>query len=170
MRDWLGVLIPHLQSLIPIMMKPSFWRYCVSVVLLGATLASCVPQSPPAAPTAGVPAARATPVPPAGAPTSAPSSDTAKPTPLDMQMLDVLARPTLARGYLTTPNELARIARLAQASVEPYKSAVAAELKYAAQARAGAPLRLPKQIDIRDDNVENPQYLHDAAKYVYAWA
>src|SRR5262249_48647003 len=40
----------------------------------------------------------------------------------------------------------------------------------AAQARAGAPLRLPKQIDIRDDNVENPQYLHDGAKYVYAWA
>jgi Alginate lyase len=148
-------------------MRQSVLLRCVGVVLLGAFLASCVPQ-PPAAPTAGVPAARATAVPRAGAPTSAPAP--AGTAPLDMQMLDVLARPTLARGYLTTPNELARIARLAQAGVEPYQSAVAAELKYAGRTRADTPLPPPKEIDIRGSDVEDPAYLHVGAKHIYTWA
>ncbi|MFL5805316.1 MAG: alginate lyase family protein [Roseiflexaceae bacterium] len=139
------------------------------MALLGAVLASCLPQSPPpeAVPTS-VPAAQASPAPRASAPTSAPAP--AGTAPIDMQMLDILSRPTLARGYLTTPNELTRIARLARLGVEPYQSAVAAELKYAAQTRDATPLLVPKEIDIRGDQVEDPPYLHNGAKYVYSWA
>jgi hypothetical protein len=85
-------------------------------------------------------------------------------------MSDVLARPTLARGYLTTPNELTRIARLAQHGVEPYRTAVAAELEFAAKARNKDPLVAPHLIDIQGDQVEDPFYLHQGAKFVYAWA
>jgi hypothetical protein len=150
-------------------MKLSSWRYCIGIALLGAVLAGCLPQSPPqvAVPTSA-PVTQASPAPSVSAPTSAPAP--AGTAPIDMQMLDILSRPTLARGYLTTPNELTRIARLARAGVEPYQSTVAAELEYAARTRADEPLRLPKEIDIRGDDVEDPQYLHIGAKNVYAWA
>jgi hypothetical protein len=153
-------------------MKNPFWRQCIGVVLLGAALASCAaPQPPtPAAPTS-VPAAQASPAPRPSAPTSAPAARaTAGPAALDLEMLDILSRPTLARGYLTTPNELTRIARLAQAGIEPYQTTVAEELEYAERALDAKALRMPKEIDIRNDDIENPQYLHDGSQYVYTWA
>ncbi len=145
----------------------------MSVLLLGAALVSCVPQSPapPAAPTSAPAAQAPSPTPQASAPTSAPAAaPTAGPAGLDLEMLDILSRPTLARGYLTTPNELTRIARLAKAGVEPYQATVAEELEYAERALDAKPLRMPKEIDIRNDDIENPQYLHDGSQYVYTWA
>ena len=135
-------------------------RY-IGVVLAGLILAGCLPQPAPAP----------------AAPTSAPATaDRSAPAPaptsaaLDLAMPDVLARPSLARGYLTTPNELVRAARLARADVEPYKTAVDAELEFAAKALNKKPQRAPKQIDIHDDEIDNPAYLHQGARLVYAWA
>jgi hypothetical protein len=89
---------------------------------------------------------------------------------VDLAMLDVLVRPSLARGYLTTPNELMRAARLARAGVEPYKTAVDAELDFAAKSLKKEPEPAPDEIDIQDDQIEDPAYLHQGAKFVYAWA
>jgi hypothetical protein len=89
---------------------------------------------------------------------------------VDLAMLDVLARPSLARGYLTTPNELMRAARLARAGVEPYKTAVEAELEFAAKSLKKQPEPAPQLIDIRDSEIDQPAYLHQGAKFVYAWA
>jgi hypothetical protein len=89
---------------------------------------------------------------------------------VDLVMADVLARPTLARGYLTTPNELVRVARLAKAGIEPYRTAVKAELEFAAKATKKDLPKAPRLIDIQGDQVEDPFYLHQGAKFVYAWA
>jgi hypothetical protein len=91
-------------------------------------------------------------------------------TPVDLVMADVLTQPTLARGYLTTPNELIRIARLAKNGVEPYRTAVKAELAFAAKANKKELPPAPQVIDIQGDQVEDPFYLHQGAKFVYAWA
>src|SRR5262245_33354259 len=139
------------------------WVRYIGVILAGLVLAGCLPQSAPAplAPTR-MPPTIATSAPPA-----APASTSAT---LDLAMLDVLARPTLARGYLTTPNELIRAARLAQAGVEPYKTAVDAELEFAAPTLDKQPQAAPELIDIQDAQIEDPTYLHQGAKLVYAWA
>ena len=131
----------------------------VAVVLAGLLLGGCLPQPAPS------------PLAPTPAPTTAEAPAPA-PTPagIDLTMLDVLARPSLARGYLTTPNELIRAARLARAGVEPYKTAVDAELEFAAKSLNKEPQPAPKLIDIQDDQIENPTYLHQGAKLVYAWA
>src|SRR5438552_3150670 len=111
------------------------WVDCIGAVLGAVILVGCLPQPVPEAPT------------PPHAPT-AESAPAAAETPTDLAMLDVLSRPTLARGYLTTPNELTRIARLARAGVEPYKTAVAAALDYAAKIHDKESLSVPDTIDI----------------------
>jgi hypothetical protein len=90
---------------------------------------------------------------------------TAQPTP----MADFLALPTLARGYLTTPNELRRIAALARAGTAPYQAAVKAELGYAKDALGKDSLRVPDMLAF-DDDINTPPYLSTGSKYVYAWA
>jgi len=90
---------------------------------------------------------------------------TALPTP----MPDFLKLPTLARGYLTTPNELRRIAALARAGDEPYKAAVKAELGYAKDALGQEALSLPATLQF-DDDINTPPYLSTGSKHVYAWA
>ncbi len=83
----------------------------------------------------------------------------------------VLREPTLARGYLTTPNELRRAALLAQAGVEPYQSAVKQALRAAATALAHPPAAAPALIDIRESgNIEQPAFLATGSKDAYAWA
>jgi hypothetical protein len=84
-------------------------------------------------------------------------------------MPDFLAMPTLARGYLTTPNELRRIAGLARSGIEPYQAAVKAELEYAKEALGKKDLKIPDTLKINDD-IETPPYLSTGSKYVYAWA
>jgi Alginate lyase len=144
------------------------WVRFGGMILAGLILAGCLPSAPAEpAPT------RVLPPTPAPAPTpvsTAMPAPAGTEAPVDLAMLDVLARPSLARGYLTTPNELARAARLAHAKIEPYKTAVKAELEFAAKALKKEPEPVPKVIDIQDDQVENPAYLHQGAKFVYAWA
>ena len=138
-------------------------------VLVGACiLTACAPNQP-------VPEALApTPTPLRIAPTIAPAhtpialpptATAAQPTP----MPDFLALPTLARGYLTTPNELRRIAALARAGTEPYKAAVKAELGYAKDALDQDVPRVPDTLKINSD-IDTPPYLSTGSKYVYAWA
>ncbi|HET9222640.1 MAG TPA: hypothetical protein VFO07_09060, partial [Roseiflexaceae bacterium] len=121
------------------------WMRYAGVALAGLVLAGCLPRPAPApvAPTR-VPATTAASPLPASAPTS---------TAVDLAMLDVLARPSLARGYLTTPNELMRAARLARAGVEPYKTAVDVELEFAAKSLKKEPEPAPEEIDIQDDQI-----------------
>ena len=138
-------------------MNRGCWVDCIGAVLVAVILVGCLPQPVPEAPT------------PPHAPT-AQSAPAAAEAPTDLAMLDVLSRPTLARGYLTTPNELTRIARLARAGVEPYKTAVAAALDYAAKIHDKESLSVPDTIDIESGNSDDPAYLHLGAKYVYAWA
>jgi alginate lyase len=147
---------------------------CIGMALVALMLVGCLPQQAPgqavpSAPTAQSSAApTSAPTPPgAGSPLAGPGATAA---PFDREMPDVLARPTLARGYLTTPNELTRIARLARAGVEPYATAVEAELEFAAKARDKQMPPAPKLIDIQGPEVEDPFYLHQGAKFVYAWA
>ncbi len=84
---------------------------------------------------------------------------------------NLLYEPTLARGYLTTPNELRRAALLAQASVEPYHAAVKQALSAAAAALAHPLAAAPALIDIRDSgNIEQPGFLATGSKDAYAWA
>jgi hypothetical protein len=140
-------------------MLPRLWVRYVGVVLAGLILAGCLPQPAPA------PVAPTRVPPTTGRSASTPGSATE-----DVAMLDVLARPSLARGYLTTPNELIRVARLARARIEPYKTAVDAELEFAAKSHRKELQPAPEEIDIQNDEVDNPTYLHQGAKFVYAWA
>lgn len=84
-------------------------------------------------------------------------------------MPDFLAQPTLARGYLTTPNELRRIAGLARLKQEPYQAALKQELAYAKSALGDWNEDVPSSLKFSDD-VEKPKYLAVGSKYVYAWA
>ncbi|MFN8567166.1 MAG: hypothetical protein U0Z44_06510 [Kouleothrix sp.] len=77
--------------------------------------------------------------------------------------------PTLARGYLTSPNELRRIAALAAAGREPYKTAVKVELGFAADTLKRKPPDVPELININDD-IDTPKYISIGAKNAYAWA
>ncbi len=135
--------------------------------IIGGMLAACAPSQPaPEAPTT-----TALPIAPTLAPANTPSAlspteaATARPTP----MPDFLALPTLARGYLTTPNELRRIAALARAGTEPYKAAVKAELGYAKDALDQDAPKVPNTLKF-DDDINTPPYLSTGSKHVYAWA
>src|SRR6476659_2669311 len=132
---------------LPRIFSRRFWaaRLGIGFVIAG-LLAACAPsqQAPEAptptvavTPTLAIPASAATPLPTAAA-TSTPA-------------VDFLALPTLARGYLTTPNELRRIAALARAGAEPYKSAVKAELGYAKDALGQDAPRVPNTLKFDDD-------------------
>jgi len=99
---------------------------------------------------------------PAATPLPAP---TAAPTPV----VDFLALPTLSRGYLTTPNELRRIAALARLKQEPYQVAFEQELTYAKAALGDWNEDIPATLKFSDD-IDKPKYLSVGSKYVYAWA
>jgi hypothetical protein len=134
-------------------------------LIVAMLLAACAPSQP--APEAPSPTPAALPSGPTAttvalAPTEAPA---VSPTPIP----DFLAQPTHARGYLTTPNELRRIAALARAGTEPYKAAVKAELGYAKDALGQEALKVPDALKF-DDDINTPPYLSTGSKYVYAWA
>ena len=103
-----------MNSLPRIYSRPSWAARLGIGLIIAGLLAACAPSSPAPeapAPTAAVVSAVPTAV-PAATPLPAPA---AVPTPV----VDFLAQPTLARGYLTTPNELRRIAALARGIVLP---------------------------------------------------
>ena len=150
--------------------------------LLAAVLAGCAaapavetptpaPATPAPAPTAaGLAAPTATPD--AELPTRPAAEPTAAPAPTSPAVVDAeafLALPTLARGYLTSPNELRRIAALAAAGQEPYATAVKAELAFAADTLDDKPIKVPEIININDD-IDSPRFISVGAKNVYAWA
>jgi len=124
--------------------------------IIAGLLAACAPSQ--TAPEAPSPTTAALPI----APTEAASA-------LPMPIPDFLALPTLARGYLTTPNELRRIAALARAGTDLYKAAVKAELGYARDALGQDAPRVPDTLKF-DDDINTPPYLSTGSKYVYAWA
>jgi hypothetical protein len=143
-------------------------------MLLGACIfTACVPNQPSPAelPTPIAPSVSSTIVPTqtpiALAPTALPPTATVSTSPTPMP--DFLALPTLARGYLTTPNELRRIAALARAGTEPYQVAFKQELAYADAAVGDWDENIPDQLRFGDD-IEKPRYLSVGSKYVYAWA
>lgn len=98
-----------------------------------------------------------------------PSAEPGAPTPTPLDPAALLKQPTLARGYLTSPNELRRVAALAAAGQEPYKVAVKGLLGYAADALKRKPIDVPELININDD-IDSPKYISVGAKNVYAWA
>jgi hypothetical protein len=132
-------------------------------------LSACAPSQP--APETPAPTVTALLIAPTLAPTRIPSAPAptqaaaALPTPLP----DFLALPTLARGYLTTPNELRKIAALARMKQEPYQVALKQELAYADSALADWDESVPDMLKFGSD-IEKPKYLSLGSKYVYAWA
>ncbi|HJZ47257.1 MAG TPA: alginate lyase family protein [Roseiflexaceae bacterium] len=138
-------------------------RLAIGFIIAG-LLAACAPNQPPETPE---PAATLAPA----APTSLPATALPAPTPepIATPVPDFLALPTLARGYLTTPNELRRIAALARLKREPYQIALKQELAYAESALDNWNEDIPNTLKFSDD-IEKPKYLSVGAKYVYAWA
>jgi len=142
-------------------------RLVIGFIVAG-LLAACAPESP--APEAPVPtavvatsAAQAVPTAlPAATPLPAP---TAVPTPT----VNFLRLPTLARGYLTTPNELRRIAALARLKQEPYQAGLKQELAYAKAELGNWNEEVPDALKFSDD-IQKPKYLAVGSKNVYAWA
>ena len=129
-------------------------RWCLRAVLCAGLLsggAIIISQSQPATPRIDGTPAHAVP-------------STSQPA-VFMAAAHVLREPTLARGYLTTPNEMRRAALLAQAGVEPYQSAVKQALRAAATALAHPPAAAPALIDIRESgNIEQPAFLATGSK------
>ena len=121
------------------------------------------PASPEApAPTVAVASAVPTSV-PAATPLPTPA---AAPTPV----VDFLALPTLARGYLTTPNELRRIAALARPKQEPYRSAFEARAGAMPRRRLATGMRMcPIRLNSATKST-NQNIFRVGSKYVYAWA
>lgn len=144
-------------------------RHWLSLVLAAMMLAGCAGATAPAAPTprAGPAALPATAVP--ATPTKRPLAQPSAPPRGSIDPQAYLAMPTLARGYLTSPNELRRIAALAAAGREPYKTAVKAELGFAADTLKRKPPDVPELININDD-IDAPKYISIGAKNAYAWA
>lgn len=138
----------------------------LGLAIAGALLSGCAAPAPTAVPTDVPPT-----VLPAAAPTPAQTlpAPTARPIPASADPVAYLKLPTQARGYLTTPNELRRIAALANAGAEPYRTAVKAELAFAADALKRKPIDVPELININDD-IDSPKYVSTGAKYAYAWA
>src|SRR3954468_8521335 len=84
-------------------------RLGIGLIIAG-LLAACAPSQPgPQVPT---PTAVVVPAVPTSAPVATPLPT--PPSVVATPAVDFLAQPTLARGYLTTPNELRRIAALAR--------------------------------------------------------
>lgn len=165
------------MAMLPIHMLNSavFRRLARALLLILAAaliLAACTPQQTTEAPTPEQ-APQATPAQTPNVAISPPTQITA-PTAIGVgipaETPNFASAKTLARGYLTTPNELRRIAAMAQAGVEPYRTAVAAELQYAADALAEKDLNIPEKINIRGDDIDKPRFLSVGAKQVYAWA
>ncbi|MEO7910105.1 MAG: alginate lyase family protein [Roseiflexaceae bacterium] len=104
------------------------------------------------------------------APTAMPAA-TLLPAPVAIPTpeVDFLAQPTLARGYLTTPNELRRIAALARLKQEPYQAAFRQELAYALAQFDDWNEDVPDSLKFSDD-IDKPKYLAVGSKNVYAWA
>src|SRR4051812_38162759 len=109
--------------------------------IIAGMLVACAPSQP--APEAPSPTTAAPAIAPTIAPVTTPialsPTESARPSPIP----DFLALPTRARGYLTTPNELRRIAALARSGAEPYQAAVKAELGYAKDALGRDVPRVP---------------------------
>jgi hypothetical protein len=146
---------------------PALVRLGPISLLIGVLLTSCSVQSPEPTPTPIAPTVSALATEPAVA---TPAARQPSERPAAIADADAyLTKPTLARGYLTTPNELRRIAVLARAGQGPYKTAVASELGYAADALTQKPIDVPNLINF-DDDIDTPAYLSVGAKYVYAWA
>jgi hypothetical protein len=135
--------------------------FIVAGVLAACALEPPAPETP--APTAVVATAAAQVVPTARPTTT--SLPAAVPTP----EVDFLAQPTLARGYLTTPNELRRVAALARLKQEPYKAAFKQELEYAKTELGDWNEDVPDSLKFSDD-IQKPTYLAVGSKDVYAWA
>ena len=141
-------------------------RLAIGLIIAG-LLAACAPgQQPPESP---VPTAAAAPSAPTVAPASPPPASTPRPGLAPTPVPDFLALPTLARGYLTTPNELRRIAALARQKQEPYQVAFKQELAYAKTALGDWDEKVPDTLKFNDD-IDTPRFLSVGAKYVYAWA
>ena len=148
---------------------PVLVRLAPISLLIGTLLTSCMVESREPTPTPIGPTVSALPTEPAvGMPTPVEPQPGERPAAV-ADADAYLIKATLARGYLTTPNELRRIGALARAGQEPYKTAVAAELRYAADALAQKPIDVPKVINF-DDDIDTPAYLSVGAKYLYAWA
>ena len=141
------------------------WAACLVIgLILAGQLAACAPSQP--APAALAPTAAVASVVPTSVPAATPlPAPTAAPTPV----VDFLALPTLSRGYLTTPNELRRIAALARLKQEPYQVAFEQELAYAKAALGDWNEDIPATLKFSDE-IDKPKYLSVGSKYVYAWA
>lgn len=99
---------------------------------------------------------------------SLPSIATA--VPLTPPATPIAANVAVSRGYLTTPDELARVALAARSGSVPERAAMTAQLEYASETRAAKRLRVPAMINVGAGGIESPDYLYFGSKYVYAWA
>jgi hypothetical protein len=75
-----------------------------------------------------------------------------------------------ARGYLTTPEELAVIRHKADQGLEPYAMAVADALDKAQRIYSDPLWQAPRVIDIQDREVESPEFLYRGSRSAYALA
>lgn len=148
---------------------------CAAIVLASLLLSACAGEppsapNPSAQPTLAAPTTGAATLQPQATPQPRPAASlptgTAAPA---LANVDFLALKTLARGYLTTPNELRRTAALARSGSEPYEIAVKRELDYAEKALDERDLEVPDTLKFSDD-IDKPAYLSVGSKYVYAWA
>jgi hypothetical protein len=156
-----------MNSLLHIYVRRSWAAHLAIGFVVAGLLAACTPNSPAPelpAPTAAVISAAPTLAPPT-TPLPATPPPAAAPTP----GVDFSAQPTLARGYLTTPNELRRIGALARLKQEPYQAAMKQELAYAKAELDDWNQDVPDTLKFSDD-IEKPKYLAIGSKDVYAWA
>lgn len=105
-------------------------------------------------------------------PTPANSGGSVLPSALynDEQSQAILSQASLARGYLTTPNELRLIALKAQQGIYPYSITVPQVLQAADQLLEQGFIELPQQIDIQSSDIEEPKELHKASQALSTWA
>jgi alginate lyase len=143
--------------------------WLIALVMLVVMVAGCAPSESTAKPIEPI-------TPPAESSccpgTSTPTSTTAEPPPIPMVSPSSLPVPALghSRGYLTTPQELLAVRRKADQGLDPYASAVAAELAYAQDAYRAGELTVPSLIDIQDREVESPEFLYLGSRRAYALA
>jgi hypothetical protein len=132
--------------------------------MIAGLLAACLPSQP--VPEVSPPTATIVSTLPTAAPVVTPVPTSAA---ILTPAVDFLAQPTLARGYLTTPNELRRIAALAALEQEPYQAALKQELAYAKAGLDDWNEDVPNSLKFSDD-IDKPKYLAVGSKNVYAWA
>jgi alginate lyase len=75
-----------------------------------------------------------------------------------------------SRGYLTTPQELETIKQKADQGLEPYATAVKAELAYAHQVYQAESLDVPDVLDFESSDIGSPPYLSRGSRQAYALA